>query len=85
MTRPKKAPGEVRAIIVRVRVTDEERSDLQLAADHERLDLSTWLRRLGLKEATRIKEGASAKSAGRRTEHGHETTVGRRRLKLDTD
>ncbi len=83
MTRPKKAPDDVRGIVLKVRVTEEERADLQFAADHERLELSTWLRRLGLHEATRIREGASAKSAAGRTVQGHEAGAGRRRLKLD--
>jgi uncharacterized protein (DUF1778 family) len=65
MTRPKKAPADKREIVLRVRVTEDERAQLQAAADHERLDLSTWLRRLGLNEAVALSDRAAKKAAKR--------------------
>ena len=81
MPRRPKPPEQVKSIIVRVRFTQEQRDLLQSAADHEERELSDWLRRLALKEATRISDRAAARSAGR-SDQAHETEPGRRRLKL---
>jgi uncharacterized protein (DUF1778 family) len=48
---------------VRVRVTKEQRELLQFAADHEERELSDWLRRLAVKEATRLRDRATKKKA----------------------
>ena len=61
MTRPKKAAADLRAIVLRVRVTAEERALLQAAADRERLDLSTWLRQFALKGAEELTAGKAAR------------------------
>lgn len=81
---PKKAPSEVKSFILHVRFTTEQRELLQFAAQHDERELSDWVRRLALKEATRIQTRAASRSAGR-TGQGYETSVGRRRLKLDSD
>jgi uncharacterized protein (DUF1778 family) len=55
MARPKKPPADLKAVVVRMRVTEEEHRLFKQAAEHERFDLSTWLRRIAWKEANRIK------------------------------
>ena len=42
--------------MIRVRVTDKQRKPLQAAADRAGLDLSAWLRSVGLKDAEEREE-----------------------------
>lgn len=44
--RPKKEPGEQKSNTLRIRLTDEEKAAMQAAAKDERLDVSTWARRI---------------------------------------
>ena len=44
MARPKKPPGEGRANVLRIRLTDEERAELDGAAKSRALETSTWAR-----------------------------------------
>ena len=47
----KSRPRRVKDDEIRIRVTAEQKAALQSAADREDLELSTWLRQLGLKAA----------------------------------
>lgn len=47
--RPKRVDGKTE--MLRIRVTPEQKAELQAAADADELDLGTWLRQLGLKTA----------------------------------
>jgi uncharacterized protein (DUF1778 family) len=78
MPRRPKPPEQVKSIIVRVRFTQEQRDILQFAAEHEDRELSDWVRRLALKEATKIRDRAAAKSANR-AEQTPADVAGRRR------
>jgi hypothetical protein len=42
--RPKKDPGEVRSNVLRVRLTEEERAELNAAAAAKGLETSSWAR-----------------------------------------
>jgi uncharacterized protein (DUF1778 family) len=55
MPRPPKDPADKKGITLKVRVTEEQQRRLKEAADADGLDLSTWLRRLALREANRTK------------------------------
>lgn len=44
MVRPKKPKGEQRQNILRIRLTDQERKQLDAAAAGKTLDTSTWAR-----------------------------------------
>lgn len=48
--RPRKA-ADAKTEMLRIRVTPEQKAELQAAADADELDLGTWLRQLGLKAA----------------------------------
>jgi uncharacterized protein (DUF1778 family) len=63
MPRPPKPPAEVKDATVRVRFTKEQRELLEFAAKHQERELSDWLRRVALKEATRIKKRAAKREA----------------------
>lgn len=49
--RPKKPAGDVKAGFLRVRVTPLQKRALKYAADQAGLDVSSWLRSVGLKAA----------------------------------
>jgi hypothetical protein len=49
--RPKKTPGEARDNILRIRLTDAERAELDAAAESKALDTSAWARSLLLELA----------------------------------
>jgi uncharacterized protein (DUF1778 family) len=51
MVRPKKAERDVKEETIRIRVTEEQKHALIDAAKREGLDVSTWLRFLGLRAA----------------------------------
>lgn len=51
MVRPTKAKREVKEESIRIRVTEEQKRVLTEAAEREGLDVSTWLRFLGLRAA----------------------------------
>lgn len=51
-----KPEGAVRDIIIRFRVDPEEKADLLWAAKKDGMELGTWLRRLGLKDAEQKKK-----------------------------
>jgi hypothetical protein len=56
--KPKRAKGsgrEVKTTYLRVRMTDEQKAALAKAARGAGLDVSTWLRQLGLREAGFLK------------------------------
>jgi uncharacterized protein (DUF1778 family) len=76
---PKKAPSDLKSFILHVRFTTQQRDLLQFAAKHEERELSDWLRRLALKEATRIKEKASQSVAHAIREAEERLTGGGRR------
>jgi uncharacterized protein (DUF1778 family) len=63
MPRPPKSPADRMDLFVRVRVTKDQRELLEYAADKEERELSDWLRRLAVKEATRIKERETKRAA----------------------
>jgi hypothetical protein len=60
---PKKEPGDLKKFILHVRFTLDQRDLLLFAAGREERELSDWVRRLALKEATRIKGRATDTSA----------------------
>ena len=47
----RKALRELKQDLIQIRVTAEQRQKLKEAADHTGLDLSSWLRMVGLKAA----------------------------------
>jgi uncharacterized protein (DUF1778 family) len=49
--RPEKPSDDTKSEMLRIRVTPEQKAELQAAADADALDLGTWLRQLGLKTA----------------------------------
>jgi len=51
MVRPTKAKRDVKEETIRIRVTEEQKRALIDAAKREGLDVSTWLRFLGLRAA----------------------------------
>jgi len=51
MARPKKDRRERKEESIRLRVTEEQKRVLTEAAEREGLDVSTWLRSLGLRAA----------------------------------
>ena len=51
MARPLKEKTDKKSVIVAVRLTTEQRRALQAAADRVGVDLSSWLRMLGLEAA----------------------------------
>lgn len=52
--RPRKPVGQVRTSALRIRLTEDEREELDKAADA--LEVSTWARAVLLKEARRLAE-----------------------------
>lgn len=54
VARPVKESGEKKSVIVAVRLTSEQRRALQAAADRVGVDLSSWLRMLGLEAARAV-------------------------------
>ncbi|HLK93131.1 MAG TPA: hypothetical protein VKZ18_24770 [Polyangia bacterium] len=56
MAPQRKDPADRKTLTIRIRVTEEQRRVLQAAADKLDFELSFWLRRLALEEATRINE-----------------------------
>jgi len=54
----RKVKAERKEAVVRLRVTEEQRRMLFAAAQHAGLELSAWLRSLGLREARRIESSA---------------------------
>lgn len=61
MPRPKKQPGEVRENVLRIRLTEEERKELDDAAQVKALDTSAWARSellLLARQASKIGRGA---------------------------
>ncbi|WP_437839261.1 plasmid mobilization protein [Sorangium sp. So ce1153] len=49
----RRKPDEQRKeAVIKIRVTEEQKRTLTEAADREGLDVSAWLRRLGLREAS---------------------------------
>ncbi len=50
--RPKKGKGKRKETSIRIRVTAEQKRILAEAAEREGLEVSTWLRSLGLRAAT---------------------------------
>jgi len=51
MARPTKVKHERKEAFIRLRVTEEQKRVLTAAAEREGLDVSTWLRSLGLRAA----------------------------------
>lgn len=51
--RPPKAAEARKDALIRVRVTEDQKTLLQAAADRAGLDVSAWLRALALREATK--------------------------------
>jgi uncharacterized protein (DUF1778 family) len=47
----RKAPQDRKEGLIQIRVTAEQRQKLKEAAEHAGLDLSSWLRMVGLKAA----------------------------------
>jgi mobilization protein NikA len=58
-TRRRKPAAQRKSDLIRIRVTEEQRQLFTDAAEREGLDLSSWLRRVGLKAA-----GAPQKAGG---------------------
>ena len=54
--------AERRSKVVQLRVTEDERQQLQAAAVHSERDLSDWLRRVVLKEAAKVNARAGRHS-----------------------
>ena len=52
MARPTKEKRERKGAFIRLRVTEEQKRILTAAAELEGLDVSTWLRSLGLRAAS---------------------------------
>ena len=52
--RPKKAEGEARRNVLRIRLTEEERGQLDRAASEKSLETSTWARAALLALAKRL-------------------------------
>jgi uncharacterized protein (DUF1778 family) len=48
----RKAVGELKQDLIQIRVTSEQRRTLREAADQSGLDLSSWLRMVGLRAAS---------------------------------
>jgi uncharacterized protein (DUF1778 family) len=55
MARPKKDRRERKEESIRLRVTEEQKRVLTEAAEREGLDVSTWLRSLGLRAASAVR------------------------------
>lgn len=51
--RPAKGADERKGELIRVRVTSEQKDILSAAAERAGLDVSSWLRAIGLREAQR--------------------------------
>jgi uncharacterized protein (DUF1778 family) len=51
----RKPDEERKGLMLRVRITADQRRILQAAADADGLDLSSWLRHLGLKRARELR------------------------------
>lgn len=81
MPRHPKPATEVKSIVFRMRLTPPQHELVVAAAHHEDRDPVDWARRLVLREATKIAERASARSA--RAVQGHETAGGRHRPKVE--
>jgi uncharacterized protein (DUF1778 family) len=62
MPRPPKDPADKKGITLKVRVTEDQQRRLKAAADADGLDLSTWVRRLALKESTRVNDRVAKKA-----------------------
>ncbi len=60
MGRPKKPEADRKGDLVRVRVTAEQRTMFAEAAAKAGLDLSSWLRSLGIREAQKSGGGTGA-------------------------
>jgi uncharacterized protein (DUF1778 family) len=54
-----KAPEELKQALIQVRVTTDQRQRLKDAADRTGLDLSSWLRMVGLRAALEIEKQGS--------------------------
>ena len=59
--RPKKADDDRKDALVRVRVTEEQRRLFATAAARAGLDVSAWLRMLGMREAQGPEEGGDGR------------------------
>ncbi len=55
--RPSKPAGQVRGNALRIRLTDMERQEIDLAAGNETLETSSWARAVLLREARRLRSG----------------------------
>jgi len=53
MGRPPLPPKDVRSDLIRLRVTRAEKATLTAAAERAEIDVSEWLRSLGLREASK--------------------------------
>ncbi len=49
--KPRKAPDELKDNLIKVRVTDDQKRLFTDTADAEGLDVSSWLRRVGIQAA----------------------------------
>jgi len=55
MTKKKAAQSEARETTIHIRLSPEERAELDVAAEAEHMPLGTWLRRLGLQAAAKLR------------------------------
>ena len=62
MAPKRKDPADRKTLTIRIRVTEEQRRLLQSAADKLDFELSFWLRRLALEEATRINDRSARRT-----------------------
>lgn len=49
--RPRKDVGQLKCVVLRIRMTENDKSMIENAAAHERLDSSEWARNVLLKSA----------------------------------
>ena len=56
--RPPKPAGQVRALTLRIRLTEAEHQAIGLAAEGEALETSSWARAVLLREARRLQGGS---------------------------
>jgi uncharacterized protein (DUF1778 family) len=61
MGRPKKPEGEAKTLVIPVRLTADQRDQIRMAAAHEHLEVSGWIRKVILDTAARVNARAREK------------------------
>ncbi len=72
MVRPTKDEADRKTYMLRIRVTQNDRSTIEAAALSEGLDLSSWAREVLLRSARR--KGSTVRAKWMRVDHGKMTT-----------